>query len=81
MKMYILIKEDLSPGFAAVAAAHASLAGYLRFITEFNAVGTTGRFVNNRIDLIADQLYGMKRSLSQSEYEAFQNGVDQGSRK
>lgn len=31
MKMYILIKDDLSPGFAALAAAHASLAAYLKF--------------------------------------------------
>ncbi|MFZ6679370.1 hypothetical protein [Undibacterium sp. Tian12W] len=31
MKMYILVKEDVSLGFAMVAVAHASLAGYLRF--------------------------------------------------
>lgn len=31
MKMYILLKDDLSEGFAALAAAHASLAAYLKF--------------------------------------------------
>lgn len=31
MKMYILIRESLDPGRAIVAAAHASLAAYLRF--------------------------------------------------
>lgn len=31
MKMYILIKDDVPPGFAVLAAAHASLAGYLKF--------------------------------------------------
>ncbi len=31
MKMYILIRDDVPPGFAVLAAAHASLAGYLRF--------------------------------------------------
>lgn len=31
MKMYILIKDDLTPAQAVVAAAHASLAGYLKF--------------------------------------------------
>ncbi|MFZ6708969.1 hypothetical protein [Undibacterium sp. TC9W] len=31
MKMYILVKEDVPLGFAMVAVAHASLAGYLRF--------------------------------------------------
>ncbi len=29
--MYILIKEDVPPGFAVLAAAHASLATYLQF--------------------------------------------------
>ena len=31
MKMYILIKESLPTGLAVLAAAHASLAAYLRF--------------------------------------------------
>ena len=31
MKMYILIRESVSPGFAALAAAHASLACYRKF--------------------------------------------------
>lgn len=31
MKMYILIKETVPTGFALVAAAHASLAAYLKF--------------------------------------------------
>jgi len=31
MKMYILIKYDVPQGFAVLAAAHASLAGYLKF--------------------------------------------------
>ncbi len=31
MKMYILIKQDVPAGIAVVAAAHASLAAYLRF--------------------------------------------------
>ena len=31
MKMYILIKESVPTGFALVAAAHASLAAYLKF--------------------------------------------------
>ncbi len=31
MKMYILIKESAPLGFAIVAAAHASLAAYLKF--------------------------------------------------
>lgn len=31
MKMYILIRESVPLGFALVAAAHASLAAYLKF--------------------------------------------------
>ena len=31
MKMYILVKESVPTGFALVAAAHASLAAYLKF--------------------------------------------------
>lgn len=31
MKMYILIREDVPLGFAMLAAAHASLAAYLKF--------------------------------------------------
>lgn len=31
MKMYILIRESVPIGFALVAAAHASLAAYLKF--------------------------------------------------
>lgn len=31
MKMYILIRESIPAGFAVLAAAHASLACYLRF--------------------------------------------------
>src|SRR5947209_1364030 len=31
MKMYILIKKSVPTGFALVAAAHASLAAYLKF--------------------------------------------------
>ncbi len=31
MKMYILIKDDVPDGFAVLAAAHASLAAYLKF--------------------------------------------------
>jgi len=31
MKMYILIKQDVPTGFAVLAAAHAALAGYLKF--------------------------------------------------
>jgi peptidyl-tRNA hydrolase len=31
VKMYILIKESVPTGFALVAAAHASLAAYLKF--------------------------------------------------
>ena len=31
MKMYVLIKDDVPPGFAVLAAAHASLAAYLKF--------------------------------------------------
>ena len=31
MKMYILIREDIPLGFGMVAAAHASLAAYLKF--------------------------------------------------
>lgn len=31
MKMYILVRDDTPLGFAMVAVAHASLAGYLRF--------------------------------------------------
>lgn len=34
MKMYILIKETVPEGFAILAAAHASLAAYLRFADE-----------------------------------------------
>lgn len=36
MKMYILLKDDLPEGFAALAAAHASLAGYLKFQEDEN---------------------------------------------
>lgn len=31
-KMYILVKETLSPGHTALACAHASLGGYLHFV-------------------------------------------------
>jgi peptidyl-tRNA hydrolase len=31
LKMYILIRESIAPGFAVLAAAHASLAAYLKF--------------------------------------------------
>lgn len=31
MKMYILVRDDIPLGFAMVAVAHASLAGYLTF--------------------------------------------------
>ena len=31
MKMYILVRESVPLGFAVLAAAHASLAAYLRF--------------------------------------------------
>ncbi len=31
MKMYILVKESVPTGFAMLAAAHASLAAYLKF--------------------------------------------------
>lgn len=31
MKMYILVRDDVPLGFAMVAVAHASVAGYLRF--------------------------------------------------
>ena len=31
MKMYILIKDSVPTGFAVLAAAHASLAAYLKF--------------------------------------------------
>lgn len=36
MKMYILLKDDLPEGFAALAAAHASLAAYLKFQEDEN---------------------------------------------
>lgn len=31
MKMYILIRDSVPPGFAILGAAHASLAAYLKF--------------------------------------------------
>ena len=31
MKMYILVKASVAPGYAVVGVAHASLAAYLRF--------------------------------------------------
>lgn len=31
MKMYILVRDDVPVGFAVLAAAHASLAAYLKF--------------------------------------------------
>ena len=31
MKMYILIKDSVPPGFAVLSAAHASLAAFLKF--------------------------------------------------
>jgi len=34
MKTYILIRDDIPMGKALVAAAHASLAGYLKFKGE-----------------------------------------------
>lgn len=34
MKMYILIRESVPPGFAVLAAAHGSLAAYLKFKDE-----------------------------------------------
>jgi peptidyl-tRNA hydrolase len=34
MKMYILVRDDIPLGFAMVAVAHASLAGYLQFQDE-----------------------------------------------
>ena len=43
--MYILIKDSVPPGFAVLAAAHASLAAYLKF-KDTPAVKTwlSGRF-------------------------------------
>lgn len=34
LKMYILIRDAIPPGFATLGAAHASLAAYLRFKDE-----------------------------------------------
>jgi peptidyl-tRNA hydrolase len=34
MKMYILVKDKVPEGFAILAAAHASLAAYLKFENE-----------------------------------------------
>ena len=34
MKMYILVKDDVPAGMAIVAAAHASLAAYLKYQDE-----------------------------------------------
>lgn len=31
LKMYILVRDDVTPGFAILAAAHGALAGYLQF--------------------------------------------------
>jgi len=39
-KMYILVKDSVPPGIAAVAIAHASLGGYLHFVeAELSAWG------------------------------------------
>lgn len=34
MKMYILIRDDVEPGFAVLAAAHAALATYLKYADD-----------------------------------------------
>ena len=45
MKMYILIKEDVEPGYAVLAAAHASLACYLKFKDDKRVVDwISGKF-------------------------------------
>jgi peptidyl-tRNA hydrolase len=36
MRMYILIKDNIEPGFAITAAAHGALACYLKFKDEPN---------------------------------------------
>jgi len=38
MKMYILIKDSVPTGYAVLAAAHASLAAYLKFQDDLETV-------------------------------------------
>ncbi len=45
-------------------------------VVEFNAIGTTGRYVNNRVDLIVAKLYGVPIALQQEQYEEFQARID-----
>ncbi len=47
-------------------------------VIEFNAMGTTGRYVNNRVDRIISDLYGAPATMAQSDYEAFQRRIDDG---
>jgi peptidyl-tRNA hydrolase len=58
MKMYILIKDDVPPGFAVLAAAHGSLAAYLKFrdtpevaewLTGPSSRGKSGPGLNARV--------------------------------
>ncbi len=46
-------------------------------VVEFNALGTTGRYVNNRFDSIAAEFYGQEITMTFDEYCEFQQTVDQ----
>ncbi|WP_332752510.1 peptidyl-tRNA hydrolase [Hydrogenophaga sp.] len=78
MKMYILVRDDIPLGFAMVAVAHASLAGYLKFQNDpqtkewlegpfFKVVckANTKEFANAK--LVADHLILTESALDQQE--------------
>ncbi|WP_291519766.1 peptidyl-tRNA hydrolase [Acidovorax sp.] len=78
MKMYILVRDDIPLGFAMVAVAHASLAGYLKFQNDpqtkewlegpfFKVVckANTKEFANAK--LVADHLVLIEAALEQQE--------------
>ena len=58
MKMYILIADDVPPGVAVLAAAHASLAAYLKF-----------RDSPEVIEWLAGPFYKVVCQVSRAEFE------------
>ncbi|HYF63573.1 MAG TPA: CPCC family cysteine-rich protein [Herpetosiphonaceae bacterium] len=65
VKMYILVKETIPPGFAMVAAAHAGLAGYLAFKdTPEVAAWLSGPFAKT-VCAVSEQEFARAKTLSE----------------
>lgn len=62
MKMYILLKESLGPGHAALASAHASLACYLRFRAHADVADWLGGSFHKVICVVSDAEFEAAKS-------------------